>query len=260
MIETEGVHAAEFLGTDFREARYWRRPAFGPESASRRCCKGCGIPCIRRCRLGHRPDTSDFRRKYLIRRCDTFKSSATIKYNYEHNKSHTRSHTTSPPRSPRVKLGGYASSLPSVIDKGRAVIAAGNWGEYHFEGKGLDRAISSALSASTTNRSRMKSRKGSAMESCSRGFKPTRKIRASLGKSPPGANITRVAGPMATPRRRPILPHMKQWQNSVRPAKKTSIRGLTWSIWTTIALLAEKRERRRNCCVVRRDKKRRHQH
>src|SRR5215469_12018158 len=38
--------------------------------------------------------------------------------------------TQHPPRSPRVKLGGYVI-LPRCIDKGRATIAGKN-GEYHF--------------------------------------------------------------------------------------------------------------------------------
>ena len=38
--------------------------------------------------------------------------------------------TQRPPRSPRVRLGGYAI-LPRMLDKGRATIAGKN-GEYHF--------------------------------------------------------------------------------------------------------------------------------
>jgi hypothetical protein len=38
--------------------------------------------------------------------------------------------TKQPPRSPRVRLGGYAI-LPRTIDKGRATIAGKN-GEYHY--------------------------------------------------------------------------------------------------------------------------------
>jgi hypothetical protein len=38
--------------------------------------------------------------------------------------------TQRPPRSPRVKLGGYAI-LPRMLDKGRAQLA-GKSGEYHF--------------------------------------------------------------------------------------------------------------------------------
>ena len=45
--------------------------------------------------------------------------------------------TQRPPRSPRVKLGGYVI-LPRVLDKGRASLA-GKLGEYHFAGKGMDR-------------------------------------------------------------------------------------------------------------------------
>lgn len=45
--------------------------------------------------------------------------------------------TQRPPRSPRVRLGGYVL-LPRILDKGRAALA-GKLGEYHFEGKGLDR-------------------------------------------------------------------------------------------------------------------------
>src|SRR5215469_920916 len=43
---------------------------------------------------------------------------------------HTPDLTQHPPRSPRVKLGGYVI-LPRCIDKGRATIAGKN-GEYHF--------------------------------------------------------------------------------------------------------------------------------
>lgn len=38
--------------------------------------------------------------------------------------------TQHPPRSPRVRLGGYAA-LPRCLDKGRATVAGKN-GEYHF--------------------------------------------------------------------------------------------------------------------------------
>jgi hypothetical protein len=45
--------------------------------------------------------------------------------------------TQRPPRSPRVRLGGYVL-LPRILDKGRAAIA-GKLGEYHFAGRGMDR-------------------------------------------------------------------------------------------------------------------------
>lgn len=45
--------------------------------------------------------------------------------------------TQHPPRSPRVKLGGYVL-LPRILDKGRAALA-GKLGEYHYGGKGMDR-------------------------------------------------------------------------------------------------------------------------
>jgi hypothetical protein len=45
--------------------------------------------------------------------------------------------TQRPPRSPRVRLGGYVL-LPRILDKGRAALA-GKLGEYHFAGKGMDR-------------------------------------------------------------------------------------------------------------------------
>jgi hypothetical protein len=38
--------------------------------------------------------------------------------------------TKRPPRSPRVRLGGYVM-LPRMLDKGRATVA-GNHGEYHY--------------------------------------------------------------------------------------------------------------------------------
>jgi hypothetical protein len=44
--------------------------------------------------------------------------------------SNTPDLTLNPPRSPRVRLGGYAT-LPRMLDKGRATIAGKN-GEYHF--------------------------------------------------------------------------------------------------------------------------------
>ena len=43
---------------------------------------------------------------------------------------HTPDLTKQPPRSPRVRLGGYAI-LPRCLDKGRATLAGKN-GEYHF--------------------------------------------------------------------------------------------------------------------------------
>jgi len=45
--------------------------------------------------------------------------------------------TQRPPRSPRVRLGGYVL-LPRILDKGRAALA-GKLGEYHFRGIGMDR-------------------------------------------------------------------------------------------------------------------------
>ena len=45
--------------------------------------------------------------------------------------------TQRPPRSPRVRLGGYVL-LPRILDKGRAALA-GKLGEYHYAGKGMDR-------------------------------------------------------------------------------------------------------------------------
>jgi hypothetical protein len=45
--------------------------------------------------------------------------------------------TQRPPRSPRVRLGGYVM-LPRILDKGRASLA-GKLGEYHYAGKGMDR-------------------------------------------------------------------------------------------------------------------------
>ena len=43
---------------------------------------------------------------------------------------HTPDLTKFPPRSPRVRLGGYAT-LPRMLDKGRATLAGKN-GEYHY--------------------------------------------------------------------------------------------------------------------------------
>ncbi len=45
--------------------------------------------------------------------------------------------TQRPPRSLRVRLGGYVI-LPRILDKARAA-AVGTLGEYHYSGKGLDR-------------------------------------------------------------------------------------------------------------------------
>ncbi len=45
--------------------------------------------------------------------------------------------TQRPPRSPRVRLGGYVL-LPRILDKGRASLAA-KLGEYRFNGQGMDR-------------------------------------------------------------------------------------------------------------------------
>jgi hypothetical protein len=45
--------------------------------------------------------------------------------------------TQRPPRSPRVRLGGFVL-LPRILDKGRASLA-GKLGDYHYAGKGMDR-------------------------------------------------------------------------------------------------------------------------
>jgi hypothetical protein len=45
--------------------------------------------------------------------------------------------TQRPPRSPRLRLGGYVF-LPRLLDKGRAALA-GKLGEYRYDGRGLDR-------------------------------------------------------------------------------------------------------------------------
>jgi Domain of unknown function (DUF5069) len=44
--------------------------------------------------------------------------------------THTPDLTKQPPRSPRVRLGGYVI-LPRMLDKGRATLAGKN-GEYHY--------------------------------------------------------------------------------------------------------------------------------
>src|SRR6188768_3415524 len=51
--------------------------------------------------------------------------------------THAPDLTQRPPRSPRVRLGGYVL-LPRILDKGRAALA-GKLGAYHFAGKGMDR-------------------------------------------------------------------------------------------------------------------------
>jgi len=45
--------------------------------------------------------------------------------------------TRRPPRSPRVRLGGYVL-LPRILDKARASLA-GRLGEYRYNGQGMDR-------------------------------------------------------------------------------------------------------------------------
>ena len=72
---------------------------------------------------------------------------------------HTPDLTQFPPRSPRVRLGGYVI-LPRMLDKGRALLA-GKQGEYHYncpldqrflEFVGIDaEEIKSVLSQSDTN-------------------------------------------------------------------------------------------------------------
>jgi hypothetical protein len=71
---------------------------------------------------------------------------------------HTPDLTKQPPRSPRVRLGGYVI-LPRMLDKGRAAIAGKN-GEYHYacpldqqflEFAGIDpKALKKALTKSDT--------------------------------------------------------------------------------------------------------------
>ena len=46
------------------------------------------------------------------------------------NKNHVVDLTQRPPRSPRVRLGGYAT-LPRMLDKGRATLSGKN-GDYHY--------------------------------------------------------------------------------------------------------------------------------
>lgn len=45
--------------------------------------------------------------------------------------------TQRPPRSPRLRLGGYVL-LPRILDKARASLA-GKLGEYRYNGRGMDR-------------------------------------------------------------------------------------------------------------------------
>ena len=47
--------------------------------------------------------------------------------------------TQRPPRSTRVRLGGYVL-LPRILDKGRAALA-GKLGEFHYGGKGMDLSL-----------------------------------------------------------------------------------------------------------------------
>lgn len=54
-----------------------------------------------------------------------------------HSTSSTIDLTQRPPRSPRLRLGGYVL-LPRILDKARAS-NAGKLGEFRFNGRGMDR-------------------------------------------------------------------------------------------------------------------------
>jgi Domain of unknown function (DUF5069) len=87
--------------------------------------------------------------------------------------------TQRPPRSPRMRLGGYVL-MPRILDKGRASFA-GKLGEYRYNCKGMDRHFFNFVGLDHESLTK-EIAKGGAMANCSRGFRPMRNIRASRWK------------------------------------------------------------------------------
>ena len=125
--------------------------------------------------------------------------------------------TQHPPRSPRVRLGGYVI-LPRMLDKGRATIA-GKHGEYHYDcptGPALPDLRRHQRGRAQEAACR---RERATAKSCS-GFRRTRSTSARRRRSPPGRPMrTARAGGHRIPR---VLP----WQHAKIAPKREDI--ATW--------------------------------
>ena len=102
--------------------------------------------------------------------------------------------TKRPPRSARVRLGGYVI-LPRCLDKLRATLA-GTVGEYHYACP-LDRRfpIDFAGKVDPDARSRPRPPRAAAITNCSSGSGRTPNTSAPNPKSPPGAPMRITARP-----------------------------------------------------------------
>src|SRR5580693_8594786 len=88
--------------------------------------------------------------------------------------------TQHPPRSPRLRLGGYVL-LPRILDKGRATLA-GKLGEYHYAGKGMDRHFFNFVGLDHESLKKELAKGASDSES-SPGCRPMQNTSVSRGKS-----------------------------------------------------------------------------
>ena len=147
---------------------------------------------------------------------------------------HTPDLTKFPPRSPRVRLGGYVI-LPRMLDKGRATLAGKN-GEYHYACP-LDQRF---LEFTGIDPEALKKELGKSDGEISNGLKNAKHKRAPM-KSPRGRNL-----PDSAPRGRGVA-RVFQRHPQDRPGRnaRTSRRGLTCWTWTIMRASAARRDFRR---------------
>ena len=142
--------------------------------------------------------------------------------------------TQRPPRSPRVRLGGYVI-LPRMLDKGRATVA-GKHGEYHYACPST--TVSWTSSASNLTRSRSSLPPARATPRSCNGFRRTRSASSRSRKSWHG-RPTRNSGRPRIP-----SPASSSTECTARslPNARTSPPGSTCSTWTTTSRSAARPE------------------
>jgi hypothetical protein len=136
---------------------------------------------------------------------------------------HTPDLTKFPPRSPRVRLGGYVI-LPRMLDKGRATLAGKN-GEYHYACP-LDQRF---LEFAGIDPEELKKNCPKATAKCWNGFSQ-RETQALAGrKSPRGRHWQEQRAPADVESRE----YFNGLHKPPRPSARTSRRGSTCWTWTT---------------------------
>src|SRR5262245_53943574 len=112
------------------------------------------------------------------------------------------------PRSPRLRLGGYAL-LPRIIDKGHASLT-GKLGAYHYRGVGMDRHFFKFVGLDPESL-KQELLKVEVTARCWRGFRRTQNSSVSPGRFWPGANGSQSAHRTAMQKR--FLNSPKWWRS-----------------------------------------------